>query len=100
MAIRVTVYAAQAAAEAVRQSTPARRQVAEAMVAIAQPQAAVETGLFKSSYSVEQNGDQVFAVNNDPDAKYIAYGTSDTPPHDELINAGRQFGTYTGWQTH
>lgn len=98
MAVRVTVYAARAAAEAVHQSTPARRQVADAMVGIAQPQAAVETGLFRSSYSVEQNGDEVFAVNNDPDAKYIVFGTSDTPPHDELINAGRQFGTYSGWQ--
>lgn len=99
MAARITVYAAQAAAEAVQQSTPARKQVADAMVAIAQPQAAVETGSFKSNYAVEQDGDQVFAVNNDPDAQYIVYGTSDTPPHDELIQAGRQFGKYSGWQT-
>src|SRR5688572_8090780 len=98
MAARVTVYPDQAIAEAIRQSTPERVQIANQMVAIAQPQAAVETGLYKSSYGVEQNGDEVLAFNDDPAAQYIVFGTSDTPPHDELINAGRQFGKYSGWQ--
>lgn len=99
MAARVTVFPAQAIAEALRISTPKRVEIAHKMVGIAQPQAAVETGLFKSSYGVEQSGDRVAAVNNDPDAVYIVFGTEDTPPHDELIEAGKQFGKYSGWQS-
>lgn len=97
--VRVTVFAQRVIAEAYRLSTPKRVQIAEEMVAIAQPQAAVQTGSYKSSYDVETDGDRVFAVNNDPDASYITFGTSDTPPHDELLEAARQFGKYSGWQS-
>ena len=98
MTARVTVYLEQALREAVRLSTPRRVRIAHEMVAIARPQAAVETGLWRSSYSVQVDGERVFAVNDDPAAAYIAFGTVDTPPHMELVRAGQQFGRYTGWQ--
>lgn len=98
MAARVTVYVQQAMREAYRLSTPRRVQIAHQMVGIARPQAAVETGLWQSSYSVQVDGDRVFAINTDPAAAYIAFGTTDTPPHMELVRAGQQFGRYSGWQ--
>lgn len=98
MGARVTVFRAVAIAEAKRISTPRRVEIAEKMVNIAQAEAAVESGQWQASYHVEVEGDQVLAVNDREAAVYIGFGTSDTPPHDELINAGRQFGTYSGWQ--
>lgn len=98
MAARVTVYTQQALREAYRLSTPRRVAIARQMVATARGQAAVETGLWQSSYDVQVDGERVFAVNTDPAAKFIAFGTTDTPPHMELVRAGQQFGTYTGWQ--
>lgn len=98
MGARVTVFAAIAIAEAKRISAPKRVEIAEQMVDMAKSDAAVETGQWQESYHVEVNGDQVLAVNDRDDAVYIGFGTSDTPAHDELINAGRQFGTYSGWQ--
>lgn len=98
MAVRVTVYAAQAIAEARRISTARRVEIANQMVDIARGEAAVESGAWQAAYHVETSGDQVSAVNDREAAVYIGFGTSDTPPHDELINAGRQFGRYSGWQ--
>lgn len=98
MGARVTVYLDQAMREAYRLSTPKRVRIAHEMVAIAQPQAAVQTGMWRSSYSVQVDGERVFAVNDDPAAAYIMFGTVDTPPHMELVRAGQQFGRYSGWQ--
>lgn len=98
MAVRVTVFPAEAIRQAYRASTPRRVQIAHEMVATAQPRAAVETGSYRSSYGVDVQGDRVFAVINDPDAVFIVFGTVDTPPHTELLVAARHFGNYSGWQ--
>lgn len=98
MAARVTVYAAQAIAEARRISTPKRVQIAHQMVAMAQADAAVQSGAWQAAYHVEVNGDEVLAVNDREAAVYIGFGTEDTPPHEELIQAGMSFGRYSGWQ--
>lgn len=98
MAVRVTVFPAEAIRQAYRASTPRRLQIAREMVSTAQPRAKVETGAYRSSYDVEVQGDRVFAVINDPDASYIVFGTVDTPPHTELLVAAGHFGTYSGWQ--
>jgi hypothetical protein len=96
--IRVTVFPAQAIRDALEASTPQRVRIANEIVAIAQPEAPSVTGAYKGAYGVEQDGDRVSAVNNDPDAAYIVFGTEDTPPHDELLEASKQFGKYTGWE--
>lgn len=94
---RVIIYPEQARAAALKASTPKRVEIAHEIVGIAQPQAKVLTGSYKASYAVEVSGDKVSAVNNEPDASYIVFGTEDTPPHDELLDAARQFGRYSGW---
>lgn len=99
MAARVTVFKAAAIAEAVRISTPERVQIANEMVSMAKAEAAVESGQWQEAYHVEVNGDQVLAVNDREAAVHIGFGTTDTPPHDELINAGRHFGRYSGWES-
>jgi hypothetical protein len=98
MAIRVTVYAAEANRLARRLSTPRRVQIAQEIVSEARSEAAVLTGDYRSGMAVEVNGDNVRAVDNDPDAGYKEYGTSDTPPHAALTNAARRHGRYSGVQ--
>jgi hypothetical protein len=98
MGVRVTVFPAEAIRQAYLASTPQRVQIANQMVATAQPRAAVETGSYRSSYGVEIRGSRVFAIINDPDASYIVFGTVDTPPHTELLVAASHFGRYSGWQ--
>lgn len=94
--IRVTVFAAQAVAEARRLSKDKRVEVAGQIAESARGSAPVETGKFRDSINVQQSGDEVAVVNNDPVAGYIEYGTSDTPAHATMTNAARQFGRYTG----
>lgn len=98
MTARVTVFAGEAIAEARRLSTPQRVQVAHQIAASARGSAPVETGKFRDSIGVETGGDQVAVVNNDEDAGYIEYGTSDTPAHATMTNAARRFGRYTGYE--
>lgn len=98
MAARVTVYAAQAVAEARELSTPERVKIAEAAASAARGAAPVLTGAYQGGMGVEVSGDQVSIVDTDPDAVFKEYGTSDTPAHMSLTNAARQYGKYTGWQ--
>lgn len=98
MTARVTVYGAQAIAEALVLSTPARVHIAQQVVAEAAARAPRVTGSYASKFDVEVSGDKVSAVNNDEAASYITFGTSDTPPHPGFIDAARKQGRYTGWQ--
>lgn len=95
---RVTVYAAEAIAEARQLSTEERVAIAEAAASGARATAPVLTGAYRSGMTVETSGNQVSIVNDDPDAVYKEYGTSDTPAHMALTNSARQYGRYTGWQ--
>lgn len=94
----MTVYAAQALAEARRLSQPKRVEIAHQVAQLARSTAPVRTGEFRDSIDVESGGDRVAVVNNSERAGYIEYGTSDTPAHATMTNAARQFGRYTGFQ--
>lgn len=94
--VRVQVYAAQAVAEARRLSKDKRVEVAGKIAESARANAPVRTGTFRDSINVEQSGDVVAVVNDDPVAGYVEYGTSDTPAFATMTNAARQFGRYTG----
>lgn len=95
---RVTVYVAAALAEARKLSTPKRVEIANQAASVARGSAPVESGEYRAGVGVEASGDKVAIVNNDPEAGYKEYGTSDTPAHATMTNAARQFGRYTGYQ--
>jgi hypothetical protein len=98
MAARVTIYTAQALAEATRISTPKRVQIANEIAAEAQADAPVLSGAYRNGIEVQADGDRVSVVDMDPDAVYKEYGTSDTPAHASLTEAAMRHGRYTGWQ--
>lgn len=98
MATRVTIYNDQAIREAYRLSTEKRAQIAHQIAADARADAPVRTGEFRAGIGVEVNGDQVMVVDNDPEAFYKEYGTSDTPAHATLTDAARAYGKYSGFQ--
>lgn len=77
-------------------STPERVRIAEEIEVASRARAAIDTGHFAASYKVEVSGDDVAVVNDDEAAFYIVLGTSDTPPHAEMIDEARKHGKYTG----
>lgn len=95
---RVTVYASEAIRAARALSTPKRVEIANQAAAAARGSAPVQTGEYLAGIGVETSGDKVAIVNNDDEAGYKEYGTSDTPAHATMTNAARQYGTYTGYQ--
>lgn len=85
-------------AEATRISTPERVRIAGEIAAEAQADAPVLTGAYRNGIEVQVDGDRVSVVDQDPDAVYKEYGTSDTPAHASLTEAAMNHGNYTGWQ--
>ncbi|MCM6778032.1 HK97 gp10 family phage protein [Nocardia sp. CDC159] len=79
-------------------STARRREIAADIAAEARAAAPVLTGQYRDGIAVEASGDDVRVVDNDPDAVYKEYGTSDTPAHAALTDAARRRGRYSGWQ--
>ena len=98
MAVRVTLYTAELFAEAKHLSTPDRVEIAHQAAQNAIADAPVLTGHYRDGVGVEASGDDVKIVDNDPDAIYKEYGTSDTPAHATLTEAAKAFGKYTGMQ--
>lgn len=96
MAVRVFVYSAQARQAALEISTAKRLEIADQAAGIARSSAPVLTGEYQSGVGVRAGGTDVVLVDDDPEAGYKEYGTSDTPPHMTLTNAARQFGRYFG----
>lgn len=96
--VRVTVYGAQAIAEARRLSTPRRAEIAHAIADTARSNAPVLHGDYRAGIGAEVSGDDVRVVDTDEDAVYKEFGTSDTPAHATLTDAARQYGKYSGWQ--
>ena len=92
MGARVTVYPGIAAALAKAAADPRCVEIAAQAAGIAQATAPRDTGAFAGS--IGSSGRTYFA--NDEAAGYIELGTSDTPAHLTLINAGRGFGRYVG----
>lgn len=95
---RVTVYAAQALAEARALSVEGRAQIAAQAASDARATAPVESGEYRSGAGTQVSGDSVAIVNSDPEAFYKEYGTSDTPAHMTMTNAARKYGKYSGMQ--
>jgi hypothetical protein len=98
--VRITVFEAQAIAEA-RAALAANgglRDIAEQIVGVARGSAPVESGEWMNSMQVTGGGDKVYASSTDDESIYKEYGTSDTPAHGTMTNAARQFGKYSGMQ--
>lgn len=96
MGVRVTVFAAQAIAEARKLSTEDRAQIAEEIATEARAAAPVLTGHYRDGIHTETAGDDVRVVDDDPTAGYKEYGTSHTPAHATLTDAARKHGRYSG----
>lgn len=97
MTVRINIYDGEAIAAAIEETVRGRAEIAQDIADEAQSAAAVETGEFKSSFYVDQVGTDVRVGNSDPAAAHIILGTSDTPPHAEIIAAARARGRYTGF---
>jgi hypothetical protein len=96
MAVRVFVYSAQARQAALEISTEKRLEIADQAADIARSTAPVLTGEYQAGVGVRASGTDVVLFDDDPEAGYKEYGTSDTPPHQTLTNAARRFGRYFG----
>ncbi len=98
MAVRVFVYSAQARQAAYEISTEKRAEIASEAAGIARGSAPVETGEYRGGIGVTVAGFEVSIVDEDPEASFKEYGTSDTPAHASVTDAARRFGRYTGVQ--
>lgn len=96
MGVRVTVFAAQARAEALKLSTEDRAQIAEQIEIEARAAAPVVTGAYRDGIHVEVNGTDVRVVDDDPTAGFKEYGTSTHAAHATLTDAARHHGKYSG----
>jgi hypothetical protein len=94
--MRITIYDSVVRQQAWRYSVPERTAIAHEIEAGARARAAIETGKYASSFGVEVAGEDVTVYNDDPAARHIVLGTSDTPPHTEIIDEARKHGTYYG----
>lgn len=98
MGVRVFVYSAQARQVALEVSADKRTEIASEIASIARGNAPVETGEYRGGIGMSRSGADVMVFDDDPEAGYKEYGTSDTPAHATLTDAARQFGRYTGVQ--
>ncbi|MGB3443889.1 MAG: HK97 gp10 family phage protein [Actinophytocola sp.] len=96
--IRVTVFADEAVRLAREASVNERAEIARQAADDARATARVETGEFKSGIGVVVDGTLVRIVNDDPEAGFKEYGTSDTAPQATMTNAARRYGKYSGVQ--
>lgn len=94
--MRITLYPSELRRLARGYSTPERVQIANEIEGDARARAKVVTGEYASNFAVEVSGDEVAVVNNDDAARHIVLGTSDTPPHAEMIDEARKHGRYSG----
>lgn len=98
MAVRVFVYSAQARQAALEISTEKRAEIANQAADIARGTAPVDTGEYRGGIGTSVSGFDVKIFDDDPEAGYKEYGTSDTPAHASVTDAARKFGRYTGIQ--
>lgn len=93
---RVTVFSAQAKAEAARLAGDDLYKIAQRAAGEAIAAAPVLTGAYRGGIHAVRRGDQAAIVDDDPDAGYKEYGTVDTPAHATLTDAARRYGRYRG----
>lgn len=92
--VRITVYGAQAIAEAAAASVKAREEIARQIAAEAQAAAPVLTGEYRDGIHAEGTS----VVDDDPESIYKEYGVAHRPAHATLTDAARRYGKYTGMQ--
>ncbi|MCK8671004.1 HK97 gp10 family phage protein [Rhodococcus sp. HM1] len=100
MAARVTVYSGRARSRAFRISRVGRIDIAKQAAQEARASAPVVTGDYRDGIAVVVDDNRVYLVDDDPDAVFKEYGTSDTPAHAALTDAARKHGKYRGWRPH
>ncbi|MEJ6019874.1 hypothetical protein [Corynebacterium sp. H113] len=93
---KLTLFQQELRRETRQESTKKRRDIAGKIAADARSSAPVVTGAYRGGIGVEEDGDTVMVVDNDPDAIHKEYGTSDTPAHAALTNAAMAYGKYSG----
>lgn len=98
MAARLTIYPNAARVQARESSTEQRIDIAQAVADAARSHAPVHDGDYRDGIAVQIDGTHVSVVDNDPDAVFKEYGTSDTPAHASLTDSARQYGRYSGWR--
>lgn len=98
MTARLTIVGDLVERMAAGMSTPRRQQIAREIAAEARASAPVLTGAYRDGIGTEFRRTVVRVVDEDPDAIYKEYGTSDTPAHAALTDAARARGRYRGWR--
>lgn len=96
--VRITIYDAEVERLVREVTTEDRAQIAHQAAGDARNAAPVVTGEYRGGIGVEVDGDTVRIVDNDPEAGFKEYGTSDTPAHAVLTDAARKYGRYSGIQ--
>lgn len=91
---RLEIFAGQTYREARKGSKAERKAMAEKAAAKARQIAPVHSGAYRDGVAVEEDGDDVFLVDNDPLAFIKEYGTVDTPAHAILTDAARSLAQY------
>jgi len=91
---RLQIFEAAVYSQAKRGSLPGRREMAEEAADEARRLAPVVSGAYRDGVAVEEEGDNVFLVDNDPLAYIKEYGTVDTPAHAILTDASRKLARY------
>lgn len=97
---RIEIYRDQSRQEAFMESTGDRAEIAHAAADIARANAPVQSGEYRDGIGVivDEGEGLVQLIDSDPEAEFKEYGTSSTPAHAVLINAGSEFGKYSGVQ--
>lgn len=98
MVAHLTIYRDRVRRYAAREgSIKDRVEIAEKIAADARPLAPVVSGDYRGGIDVKQSsGFRVSVVDEDENAIYKEYGTSDTPAHAALTTAAMKYGRYRG----
>ncbi|WP_418346170.1 HK97 gp10 family phage protein [Rhodococcus pyridinivorans] len=98
MTARVVIFPSRARTRAWQLSKADRVEIANTAAQQARAAAPVVTGDYRDGIGVVIDGDRVYLVDDDPDAVFKEYGTSDTPAHAALTDSARRHGKYRGWK--
>ncbi|AKV58864.1 hypothetical protein AK829_06455 [Corynebacterium riegelii] len=94
---KLTIYRRRVRRYAAREGSFAdRKRIAQEIMIEARPLAPVLTYAYRGGIAVEIDGQDVSVVDNDEDAVYKEYGTSDTPAHAALTTVAMKYGRYRG----
>jgi len=95
---RVVIFPRRVRERAWQISRQERIDIAEQAARQARASAPVVTGEYRDGIGVVVDDNRVYLVDDDPDAVFKEYGTSDTPAIASLTDAARRHGHYSGWR--